>query len=164
MRTVNRKVVTRRSREQVRREKDPIPWRFCLVTLVCGGFLVGGFFLAARTHFASIEFAIRNSTMKKQLEDLESEKRRLMWVRETALAPAEIKKAARKLGLVEGAAQNFASYAPETEAAVAVKTSAPASKMLIQKTSDVKPVGKTGPSKPRVAEIKEISRVQIAKN
>ncbi len=103
------------NREKIRREKDPIPWRYCLLTLVCGVFLVGGFFLAARLHFSSMDFGIKNSSLKKQIEDLESEKRRLLLLKEIALSPTEIKKAAKKLGLTEMTASSFQVIGQTTE-------------------------------------------------
>lgn len=163
------------SREKIRREKDPIPWRYCLLTLVCGVFLVGGFFVAARSHFASIDFGIKNSGLKKQLEDLEAEKRRLLWLKETALAPAEIKKAAKKLGLTEMSASNFVVVSSKTEEKsekpLTAKSAPEKSKPLVEKTVDVKPVekiGKDGVSKNPAAtvakkEAREKSPSQIAK-
>lgn len=87
--------------QKIKRERDPIPWRYCLMTLFCGFLLVGGFFLAARQHFSSIDYSIKNSQLKKQLDELESEKRRLILNKEIALTPEEIKKAAKKLGFTE---------------------------------------------------------------
>lgn len=66
--------------------------------LACGATLVVGFFFAARTHFASIDFSMRNSKLKKMSEELEADKRRLMLAKEIALSPAELKKAAQKIG------------------------------------------------------------------
>ena len=132
--------------DAVRREKDPIPWRYCLLTLVCGVLVVGGFFVAARSHFAAIDFGIKNSTLKKQLEDLETEKRRLTLLREIALTPAEIKKAAKKLGLTEMTASSFsnvsASFQPKIEKPQAVKRTEEKPKQLVEKTVEVKPVEK----------------------
>ncbi len=170
-----RNLPKKESREKIRREKDPIPWRYCLLTLVCGVFLVGGFFVAARAHFSSIDFGIKNSTLKKQLEDLESEKRRLQWLRETALSPTEIKKAAKKLGLTEISASSFQTFGSriqeKTEKNVTAKKTEEKSKQVVEKTVDVKPVekfGKDGVSKnqPVIAkkETKEKSPAQIAKN
>ena len=142
-----RNLPKKESREKIRREKDPIPWRYCLLTLVCGVFLVGGFFVAARAHFSSVDFGIKNSTLKKQLEDLESEKRRLQWLRETALSPAEIKKAAKKLGLTEVSAsslQTFGSKIQEKNEKSAVKKSEEKSKPMVEKTVDAKPVERVG--------------------
>ncbi len=163
------------NREKIRREKDPIPWRYCLLTLCCGVFLVGGFFFAARSHFASIDFGIKNSSLKKQLEDLESEKRRLTLLREIALSPAEIKKAAKKLGLTEITASSFETVRlvaeEKNEKPQVAKKTEEKPKQLVEKTADTKPVekiGKDGTSKsaPTIAkkEVKEKIRTQIAKN
>jgi hypothetical protein len=143
-----RNLPKKKTGEKIKREKDPIPWRFCLLTMACGVFLVGGFFVAARSHFASIDFGIKNSSLKKQLEDLEAEKRRLLWLKETALSPAEIKKAAKKLGLTEMTANNLATVPAKTEEkgekTLAVKTADEKPKQLVEKTVDAKPVEKTG--------------------
>ena len=61
--------------------------------------LVTGFFFAARQHFASIDYGIRNSKLRKQLDDLETEKRRLLLAREVSVAPSQIKQAAKKFGI-----------------------------------------------------------------
>ena len=155
--------------EKIHREKDPIPWRYCLLTLVCGVFLVGGFFVAARSHFASIDFGIKNSTLKKQLEELEAEKRRLLWLKETALSPAEIKKSAKKLGLTETTAANFVTVSTKIEekSDKTAKNTAAKPKHLVEKTVDVKPVekvGKNGVSKstPVIAKSKERLQSQVA--
>ncbi|HEY8558781.1 MAG TPA: hypothetical protein VIL74_00150 [Pyrinomonadaceae bacterium] len=146
-----RNLPKKNAKEKIRRDKDPIPWRYCLLTLVCGTFLVGGFFVAARSHFASIDFGIKNSNLKKQLEDLEAEKRRLMWLKEKALSPAEIKRAAKKLGLTETNAANFQAFGArvtekneKTTAAAAAKKNSDAPKPLVEKTVDAKPVEKNG--------------------
>ncbi len=124
------------SRDNVRRESEPLSWKYFLVTIASGAVLVGGFFVAARTHFASINYCIKNSELKKQLGELEAEKRRLILSKEIALAPAEIKKAARKLGLVEISAMNIETFgAPQT------RTDAD-TRPLVIKTVDTKPVEK----------------------
>ena len=162
------------TKEKIHREKDPIPWRYCLLTLLCGTFLVGGFFVAARSHFSSIDFGIRNSSLKKQLEDLESEKRHLLWLKEKALSPAEIKKAAKKLGLTESTANNFQTFGgkieEKSEKPVTAKKADEKPKQLVEKTVDAKPVeklSKDGVSKSSPVtvkkESKEKSLTQIAK-
>ena len=169
-----RNLPKKNSKEKIRREKDPIPWRYCLLTLCCGTFLVGGFFVAARSHFASIDFGIKNSTLKKQVDDLEAEKRRLLWLKETALSPAEIKKAAKKLGLTEMSASNFQTFGTKVEEkpekTLTAKTREEKPKQLVEKTVDAKPVekiGKDGVSKPAATtakkEFKEKSTTQIAR-
>jgi hypothetical protein len=93
--------------------------------LVCVLVLVSGFFFAARQHFSSIDFGIRNSRLRRQLDDLETEKRRLLLAREVSLSPAEIKKAAKKFGLSESAADGtqLASAAKDAKPATAVPAS-----------------------------------------
>ena len=98
--------------KKIHRERDPISWRYCLLTVVCGLFLVGGFFVAARQHFSSIDFSIKNSRLKKQIEELEADKRRFLLAKEIALTPSEIKKAAKKIGLTDMAASNIEVYRP----------------------------------------------------
>lgn len=163
------------TKEKIHREKDPIPWRYCLLTLLCGTFLVGGFFVAARSHFASMDFGIKNSSLKKQLEDLESEKRHLLWLKEKALSPAEIKKAAKKLGLTETTANNFQTFGGKIEAKPekadpSAKKADEKPKPLVERTVDTKPVeklGKDGGSKTSASvakkESKEKSPTQIAR-
>lgn len=96
-----------------RRQREPIPWKYCFLTLGCGLLLVVGFFFAARSHFSSIDFGIKNSKLRKQIEELESDKRRLILSKEIALSPGEIKKAAKKLGLTEMTASNIEVYRPQ---------------------------------------------------
>jgi outer membrane biosynthesis protein TonB len=97
---------------KIHRERDPIPWRYCLLTLACGLILAVGFFFAARQHFSSIDFSIKNSKLRKQIDELEAEKRRILLAKEIALSPAEIKKAAKKLGFQEMTAGNIEVYRP----------------------------------------------------
>ncbi len=67
-----------------------------LGVLACATVLACGFFFAARQHFSSIDFGMKNSRLRKQIDDLESEKRRLLLAREVSLSPTELKKAAVK--------------------------------------------------------------------
>lgn len=111
--------------------RDPIPWRNCLLALICGLFLVVGFFGAARQHFSSIDFGIKNSKLRKQIEELEAEKRRMLLTKEVVLSPGEIKKSAKKIGFTEMSASNIEVFRnnPETQQ----KTE------LVKKTVDAKP-------------------------
>jgi hypothetical protein len=72
--------------------------------LVCGLLLVSGFFFAGRQHFSSMDYGMKNSRLRRQVDELEAEKRRLMLAREVSLSPNEIKKAAKKSGLTDPAA------------------------------------------------------------
>ena len=117
----------------VRRESEAPSWKFLLTVVGCGAVLVGGFLFAAKTHFASINYCLQNSDLKKKVADLEAEKRRLLLNREVAMAPAEIRKSARKIGLVDATALNIAAVtAPQPVV----------SNPLIVKTVDSRPVEK----------------------
>ncbi len=107
-------------------EVNPLTWRYFVIMLICGCVLAAGFFFAARQHFSSMEYGINNSKLRKQLEDLESENRRLRHSREVSMSPGEIKKVARNLGFREiesgivmtaSAAQAKAVISPVTIAA-----------------------------------------------
>jgi uncharacterized membrane-anchored protein YhcB (DUF1043 family) len=105
-----RNLTKTKNTKQIRRERDPIPWRYCILTLVCGLALVVGFFFAARQHFSSMDYGIKNSKLRKQKSELEDAQRQLILDKEIALSPSEIKKAAKKLGLIEMTAANIAAF------------------------------------------------------
>jgi uncharacterized membrane-anchored protein YhcB (DUF1043 family) len=108
---MSRKNLTKtKNTKKINRERDPIPWRYCLLTLVCGLALVVGFFFAARQHFSSMDYGIKNSKLRKQKSELEDAQRQLILDKEIALSPSEIKKAAKKLGLIEMTAANIAAF------------------------------------------------------
>ena len=94
---------------------EPLPWRHRFLIIICAVILAAGFFLAARQHFMSMEIGIKNSDMRKQLDDLEAEKRRLLFAREVAYSPDEIKRSALKIGFHE-----VSSEVPEAGVAEAV--------------------------------------------
>ena len=127
-----------------RAEGNSIPWRYCFLTLACGLILVIGFFSAARQHFSSIDFGIKNSRLRKQIEELESSKRRLILAKEIALSPAEIKKAAQKIGLREMTASNIEVYRPNADLAekpvekAVEKAEKPAEKPKVEKAVEEK--------------------------
>ena len=95
--------VRTRSRRQ---GTKPMRFRTYSLMLVCGLLLVSGFFFAARQHFASMEYGMKNSRLRKQVDELEADKRRLLLAREVSLSPGEIKKAARKSGLMNPSASS----------------------------------------------------------
>jgi hypothetical protein len=119
--------------KQIKRERDPIPWRYCILTLICGFVLVGCFFFSARQHFSSMDYGIKNSKLKKQKEDLEDTQRQLVLAKEKVLLPEEIKKAAKKLGFTEMTAANIQTLYSSTEKPKAEKISD-------TKTTNAKPV------------------------
>jgi len=75
-----------------------LSYRYRLLMFACVMCVIVGFFFAARQHFSSIDFSIKNSRLRKMSEELESDKRRLLLSKEIALSPSEIKKAAQKIG------------------------------------------------------------------
>ena len=76
-----------------------LPWTFLLLVIVCACVVATGFFFAARQHFTAMDYGIKNSTLRDQLQNLETEKRRLLLAREVALSPLSIRKAAATIGL-----------------------------------------------------------------
>lgn len=157
-----------------RRERNPIPWKYCLLTLVCGLFLVAGFFFAAQQHFSSIDFSIKNSRLKKQIEELEADKRRLMLAKEIALSPAEIKRAAKKIGLTEMTASNIAvlpasfvsQEKPRAEKPDAARPKQEVANKSENAKQDEKKPAKEIKAEKKAAEIKEEperTKIQIAK-
>lgn len=74
-------------------------WKLYVLMSLCSLIVVSGTFLAARQHFSSWDYSIRNSSLRKQIDELETEKRRLLLAREVALSPNEIKRAAKKLNI-----------------------------------------------------------------
>lgn len=101
---------------------DSIPWKYCFLTVVFGSFLVVGFLGAARQHFASIDYGFKNSGLRKEVKQLKDENRRLLLAREMAVAPDEIRKAARKLGFVDRAVLAAKIRAAETRPKDTVET------------------------------------------
>ena len=123
-------------------------WRTYFLITTCGLLTVTGFFLAGRQHFSWMDYGMKNSRLRKQIDDLQAEKRRLLLAREVSLSPGEIKKAAKKVGLGDTAevssatAQLTASVKkPDTPAAAAVPVSqaSSAAKPMVVKTVAVTP-------------------------
>ncbi len=125
-----------------------LPWSYFVVIAICGCIIAAGFLLAARQHFVSMDLGMKNSKLRKQLEDLESENRRLVLSREIASSPLELTRTARNFGFVEAgtapAAVQVASTSPAREPSApnasaissALKiTSAP----TVAKTASVRP-------------------------
>jgi hypothetical protein len=126
------------------RGAEPRRWRTYSMIFVCLGVLASGFFFAARQHFASMDFGMRNSRLRKQVDDLEAEKRRLILARENSMSPGEIKKAAKKAGLTSGAEATLAQVPVTTkDKAVPMTAATAASKPMILKTASVAAVQPT---------------------
>lgn len=135
---MSRKKTTKtRNLQNVKREGDPIPWRYCLLTLVCGLILVGGFFFAARQHFSSIDYGIKNSQLKKQKDELQTAQRQLLIDKESALSPASIKKVAKEYGFTEVAASVESLYTTKKISTQKPKTEKTSDAKIVEKKSSV---------------------------
>ena len=87
------------SSTKIKREVDPIPRRYCLLTIVFGVIIVSGFLFAASQHFMAINLGIENSELRKKRDELSTEQRRLRIAREIAYSPIELEKTAARIGL-----------------------------------------------------------------
>lgn len=67
-------------------------WKLYAVMTAVTLVIVAGFFFSGQQHISSWDYSIRNSRLRKQIGDLETEKRRLVLAREVALSPNELKK------------------------------------------------------------------------
>jgi hypothetical protein len=107
---------------------------------ICAATVISGFFFAARQHFSSMDYGMKNSRLRRQIDELEAEKRRLVLSREVSLSPAEIKRAAKKVGLL-GGEQNpaVAQVISSTKEKAVPATPSTPEKGLIIKTAAVAP-------------------------
>jgi hypothetical protein len=76
-------------------------WHYYVIATICCVMIAAGFFFAARQHFSSMEFSLQNSRLRQQLDELQSEKRRLLVSREVTLTPGELRKAVRRIGFLD---------------------------------------------------------------
>lgn len=95
---MKRKRDLRKRTSQVRRQRDPIPWRYCILTTVCGLLLLGGFFAAAKQHFSTVGYAMDNAKLRVRIAKLKDEKRKLRLSKERASSPVRIASLANKIG------------------------------------------------------------------
>src|SRR6476469_5921202 len=76
-------------------------WRTYTLIVTCCLLTISGVFFAGRQHFSWMDIGMKNSRLRKQIDELQAEKRRLLLAREISLSPMEIKKAAKKVGLAD---------------------------------------------------------------
>lgn len=114
-----------------RPQRPPSPsWQYYLVATVCCALIVAGFLLAARQHFSSMEYGLQNSKLRRQLDDLQSENRRLLLNREVAVSPVELRKAVKRIGFID---------TPSSEAEIERLQQQPAQKSVIKAVETVNP-------------------------
>jgi len=111
------------------------------MTGLMGAIIVSGFFFAARQHFLSWDYGMKNSRLRKQLDDLETEKRRLLLARENSSSPTEVKRSAKKLGLFD----TLSEVVPRPELASFTSPARPENivEAKVTKTVDSKPLNYT---------------------
>lgn len=148
-----KKIPAKKPTKKINRQSEPLPVRYVLLTLTCGLILVVGFFFAARQHFSSMDYGIRNSKLKKQIEELETDKRQLMLAKEIALTPSEIKKAAQKIGLTMMTASNIEVFRPNGDAQEKPKVE----KIDFVKPKQISPV-KTAAAKPEIKQTEKVEK------
>jgi hypothetical protein len=89
--------------KNARPRKSPT-WQYYATATACCAVLVAGFFFAARQHFSSMEYGLQNSRLRRQLDELQSEKRKLLVTREVSMSPTELRKAVRRIGFMDSPA------------------------------------------------------------
>lgn len=102
---------------------------YILLTIACAAFLATGFFFAARQHFAAMDLGMKNSKLRKQIEEMEAQKRQLVLAREVVRSPAEMQRIAANKG--------FRQHEPLVMPAAASTTVV--SRPLIERTAIMKP-------------------------
>ena len=124
---------------RAKQQNDSKRWRTYALMAVCLLLLVSGFFFAGRQHFSSMDYGMKNSRLRKQVDELQADKRRLMLAREVSLSPNEIKKAAKKAGMVDTVAAEVevAQAAPVTKEKATPLAPASEVKSMIIKTAAV---------------------------
>jgi hypothetical protein len=124
--------------------------RSIVVVASFGLLFAAGVFHAASQHFRAIDYSMKNSRLKKQIDELQAEKRRLLLAKEIAMSPGEIDRTAKRLGLVRPPSQN-----PEPVRTSAKNTAEAAPKRLspAENASEGNPfVVKTTSTKPSLKE------------
>src|ERR1041385_793472 len=84
---------------KVRRTRDTTALSRLALLLFCGLVFAGGFFFAAKHHFAAVQYGYQNETLRKERKQLIDENQRLALEKERATAPDKLEPAARRLGL-----------------------------------------------------------------
>jgi hypothetical protein len=131
----------------VTRDTSSVSWGYFVLTVVCACVVAVGFFLAARQHFNTMDYGFKNGQLRKQVEDLQTEKRRLLLAREVSMSPTEIKRAAKNLGFRDrGEVAVIAAKAPTH----------------INSTSSGEPSADTISSPPRSTETPKLVRASYA--
>lgn len=107
-----RNLVPQKKINHIKRDRDPIPWRYCILTLACGLLLATGFFWAATQHFSAMDLSMKNAKLREQKQNLEDEGRRLYLSKQNLISFDQVKKAAQKFGMQKLSVQNIQTIGP----------------------------------------------------
>lgn len=84
---------------RIHRERDVSALSRLALLLFCGLALTSGFLLAAKQHFAAIQFGYESQNLRREQQRLLEERRRLLLMKEEATSPVRLEPAAREIGL-----------------------------------------------------------------
>ncbi len=84
---------------RIYRERDGSALSRLALLLFCGVALTLGFLLAAKQHFAAINYGYKSQDLRREHQHLLAEQRQLMLLKEEATSPVRLEPAARGLGL-----------------------------------------------------------------
>ena len=141
-----------------RQQKDPLPWKYYLVTIFFAVLLAAGFFHAARLHFFSMELGASNHELRDRIDDLKAEARKLKLNKELAMSPSELKAAARELGLSRTTVLNLAPVGealPTEVASLETEETAPPAPVKTY-------IKEEAPARPRPAESRPVQKAPNA--
>jgi len=84
---------------RIYRERDVSALSRLVLMLFCGLALTFGFLLAAKQHFAAINYGYQSQDLRREHQRLLEEQRRLLLMKEEATSPVRLEPAAREIGL-----------------------------------------------------------------
>jgi hypothetical protein len=84
---------------RIHRERDISALSRLVLLLFCGLALTFGFLLAAKQHFAAIQYGYKSQDLRREHQRLLEEQRRLLLMKEEATSPVRLEPAARGIGL-----------------------------------------------------------------
>lgn len=145
--------------------RSSMQWRLVFLTIVCAAIVAAGFFYAARQHFSTMEFGLKNSKLRKQIEDLEAERRRLILAKEVSLSPLEVTRNATSLGFREQSVAPPTAEMIKSEKPISTAPTVTLTSMSVSNRSEVKeskPVAEKIVAKPLVKPIVQQTAVKPA--
>jgi cell division protein FtsL len=98
---------------RVRRTRDTTALSRLTLLLFCGLVLAGGFVLAAKQHFAAVQYGYQNENLRSERKKLIEDYQRLALEKEKVLSPARLEMAARELGLKPATAGQIQTLQPK---------------------------------------------------